>query len=78
MVLCILFDSFCSQIMFVLQAKPDEEIKFNFTISNESRSKNVNINFIQIPQNNLNFSMNDHSLGFGCAPVCLKPSKYFD
>ncbi|XP_028160165.1 putative helicase mov-10-B.2 [Ostrinia furnacalis] len=56
-----------------ISAKPNEEVKFYFHLSNENSNGCVFINFIQVPANNLNFTMNDHNLGYGCAPTCVTP-----
>ncbi|KAL0819793.1 hypothetical protein ABMA28_007831 [Loxostege sticticalis] len=63
----------CVNHKIQISTKPNEEIKFNFHVSNDNKKECVFINYIQIPPNKLNFVMNDHNLGYGCAAACLKP-----
>lgn len=63
-------------IQYCFQAKPNEEIVFDFTISNESKKKVININFIHLLENSLNFNMNNHEVRIGYAPVPMQPSKF--
>ncbi|KAJ2938787.1 hypothetical protein O0L34_g770 [Tuta absoluta] len=56
-----------------ISAKPNEEIKFNFTIRNDSKKEDIVVLFIQPAHNKLNFVTNNHGLDFGSNPVTIKP-----
>lgn len=59
----------------LLQARPKEEITYNFKIKNDSKREDLIVIFVQMAHTKLNFKINDHGLEYGCNPINIKPSK---